>query len=76
MSIIENGALKNSLDRMFSINNDMARQMVIRLASEEQLHSKYTRNGTLNFGARQLINVDARDVYVFGVGGGDPVVGV
>jgi len=49
-------SLNNSLTKMFNTNRDYINQEINRLASVEQRSTKFRRNGTGDFGARQMTN--------------------
>jgi len=49
-------ALNNNLTRMFNINRDYVNQEINRLGSVDQRSTEFRRNGTGNFGARQMVN--------------------
>jgi hypothetical protein len=67
--------LKNNIVKMFNTNKGYAHNEIARLGSREQRSAEYRRNGILNFGGRQMINIAANlEVYTVGVGG-PPVVG-
>lgn len=48
--------LDNSLQKMFNANRDYITQEINRLGSVSARETDYRRNGTLNFGARQMTN--------------------
>lgn len=73
--IKENNALKNSLAKMFNTNNDQISNEIARLGSVEHRDPSYRRNGTLNFGSQQLINIGDFSYLFVGIGG-PPVVGI
>lgn len=48
--------LDNNLTKMFNANRDYINQEINRLASVSQRSTEFRRNGTGDFGARQMIN--------------------
>jgi len=48
--------LNNNLTKMFNTNRDYINQEINRLASPEQRSTEFRRNGTGNFGARQMVS--------------------
>jgi len=48
--------LNNNLTKMFNANRDYINQEINRLANPEQRSTEFRRNGTGNFGARQMTN--------------------
>lgn len=48
--------LDNSLIKMFNTNRDYINQEINRLASVDQRSTEFRRNGTGDFGARQMVN--------------------
>jgi len=72
--IKDNSALRNSLVKMFNVNRDYAQNEIARVGSVQQRDTTYRRNGILNFGGRQMINLSGDfDFYNIGIGGG-PIV--
>lgn len=75
MNSKHNDGLRNSLVRMSNMNKENVIHNVSRLGSFEQRDTSYRRNGMLNFGGRQMINLSV-DFDYYSVGdGGPPVVG-
>lgn len=69
-----NDRVKNNLVAMSHNKRDYARAENSRLGSVEQRNTTYRRNGMLNFGGRQMINMtDDDQFYTVGVGG-PPIV--
>ena len=48
--------LSNNLTKMFNAQRDYINQEINRLGSPEQRSPEFRRNGTGNFGARQMTN--------------------
>ena len=48
--------IDNALTKMFNAQRDYINQEINRLASPEQRSTDFRRNGTGNFGARQMQN--------------------
>jgi hypothetical protein len=48
--------LNNNLTKMFNVNRDYINQEINRLAAPNQRSTEFRRNGTGDFGARQMIN--------------------
>ena len=68
--------LRNSLVKMYNTNRDQAYDKVTRLGSLEQRNTTYRRNGTLNFGASQMVSFVDFSFYTIGGGGSpSPLVG-
>ena len=55
--------LHNNLVKMFNANRDYINQEINRLASPDQRSTEFRRNGTGNFGARQMINFFGNSNY-------------
>jgi len=55
--------LSNNLVKMFNTNRDYIDQEITRLSSVEQRSTEFRRNGTGNFGARQMANYFGGDNY-------------
>jgi len=70
---MQNNELRNNLRKMYNTNRDKLHNEISRLGSLEQRNTTYRRNGTLNFGATQMINLIDKDYYTFGFGGDGPV---
>lgn len=69
-----NDRIKNNLVAISHNKRDYARAENSRLGSVEQRNTIYRRNGMLNFGGRQMVNmVDDDEAYTVGVGG-PPIV--
>jgi hypothetical protein len=65
-----NDRVKNNLVAISHNKRDYARGENSRLGSVEQRNTNYRRNGMLNFGGRQMVNmVDDDESYSVGVGG-------
>ena len=47
--------LSNNLTKMFNTNRDYINQEINRLASVDQRSTEFRRNGTGDFGARQMV---------------------
>ena len=48
--------LSNNLAKQFNFNRDYIDQEITRLSSVDQRSTEFRRNGTGNFGARQMTN--------------------
>ena len=48
-------SLNNNLTKMFNANRDYINQEINRLASVSQRSTEFRRNGTGDFGARQMV---------------------
>ena len=48
--------LNNNLTKMFNANRDYINQEINRLASPDQRSTEFRRNGTGDFGARQMVH--------------------
>jgi hypothetical protein len=48
--------LNSNLSKMFNTNRDYINQEINRLASPDQRSVEFRRNGTGDFGARQMVN--------------------
>lgn len=71
-----NDALNNALLKMFNTNRDYISQEINRLASVQQRETEYRRNGILDFGAIQMINLTGEDNFtIVGVSMNSPIVG-
>ena len=55
--------LNNNLTKMFNANRDYINQEINRLAAPDQRSAEFRRNGTGDFGARQLINYFGNSNY-------------
>ena len=65
-----NDRVKNNLVAISNNKRDYTRGENSRLGSVEQRDTSYRRNGMLNFGGRQMINMtDDGQLYTVGVGG-------
>ncbi|KKK94611.1 hypothetical protein LCGC14_2681110 [marine sediment metagenome] len=60
---------------MFNTNNDQIANEIARLGSVSHRDVEYRRNGTLNYGSQQLVNVGNLAYMYVGIGG-PPVVAV
>ena len=49
-------SINNSLTKMFNTNRDYIDQEITRLSSVDQRSTEFRRNGTGDFGARQMSN--------------------
>lgn len=67
--------LSNSLTKMFNANRDYINQEINRLAAPYQRSTEFRRNGTGDFGARQMINFYGDSSYAtIGVTMGSTIV--
>ena len=55
--------LDNNLTKMFNANRDYINQEINRLGSPDQRSVEFRRNGTGDFGARQMVNFFGNDNY-------------
>jgi len=55
--------LNNNLTKMFNTNRDYINQEINRLASPEQRSTDFRRNGTGDFGARQMVGYFGNNNY-------------
>ena len=56
-------SLNNVLTKMFNTNRDYIDQEIARLGSPQHRSIDFRRNGTENFGARQLVNFCVNSGY-------------
>ena len=73
---MQSNELRNTVTKMYDTNRNASSHEINRLASIEQRNTTYRRNGTLNFGARQMVGFEDLDYYTFGSSGGSVIVGV
>lgn len=55
--------LNNNLTKMFNSNRDYINQEINRLADASQRSTEFRRNGTGDFGARQMVNFFGNNNY-------------
>ncbi len=55
--------LDNTLSKMFNTNREYISQEINRLASVSQRSTEFRRNGTGDFGARQMVNFFGEDAF-------------
>ena len=69
-------SIDNTLVKMFHTNRDYIKQEIHRLASFDARETEYRRNGMLDFGAMQMLNLsgEANNVIV-GITTSSPIVG-
>lgn len=67
--------LDNTMNNMFNANRRFIEQEITRKGSLASRDSQYRRNGTLNFGARQMVNYIPSGFFVIGSGATSPIVG-
>ena len=68
--------MDNVLNRMFNVNRGYIEQEIGRMGSVGARDTDYRRNGMLNFGARQMMNlVDDPSFMIIGSVSGSPIVG-
>ena len=56
-------ALNNNLTKMFNSNRDYINQEINRMADSDQRSTEFRRNGTGDFGARQMVNFFGNNNY-------------
>ncbi len=71
-----NNELANSLIKMSNVDKKSTEMEILKMSSYESRTTSYRRNGSLNFGAQQMIDMNLNyDWFAWGGSSGSAIVG-